>query len=210
MKRIVVCLLPLCLLTSCKRYYRWGKQQFTQVDKRACEAKDMTSYLRSVDLYDEFQTVGMFDVLWLSDDVRLHHVDQIADRFALPADKIATMRKDVLQENEQRLVFYLLMTQENDGIVPQLAARDAQAMWAVALCRDGQEYPVKQVTRVDLEPEWRQIFGKRYSRYRNAYKLVFNRYTPKMDDLLPTDTSRLELVIRSTKYNVNFCWGGSK
>jgi hypothetical protein len=210
MKRILFCMLPLCLLSSCTRYYRWGKQQFTQVDKRAGDDQAVVSYLRSVDLYDEFQTVGMFDALWLSEEVRLHYIDQIAKRFALLDDKVAKMRKDALEENERLLSFYLVMTQNNDGILPELAARDAQATWAVVLRQDGKEYPVKTVTRVDLEPEYRQIFGKRYSRYRTAYKLDFNRYSSKMNDLFPTNERPLELVIRSAKYNVSFSWRGGK
>ncbi len=92
--RSVLCTVLLCGLSGCGRVADWATQTFDQgktIDNALGFAK---SYVKSVVVYDQFTTVGMFDALWLSDEVRTAYANAYAMRRGKPEEfKNTVLRK---------------------------------------------------------------------------------------------------------------------
>src|SRR5579885_1068642 len=77
----LVCILPGC------RYVEWGKGQFQQADKWCDYVKPVKPYIRSMDLFDGFSTVGHFDVLLVAEPVRQAYTKAFAYRRGMSEEK---------------------------------------------------------------------------------------------------------------------------
>jgi len=212
--RIVVAIM-IAIFPGCARYYSWTVKHFTQADKLASCSGRISDFIRSGSRYDGFQTVGFFDILWLSDEVMNAYVDLIAQRCGLSAVKKENLRLEKLADGKHSIVFYLSMTEEL-GRQVQIATCNMQPHWTVVLTSHDKEYAVASVTRIDLDPEFKEFFIKGYnryhtawqleydwSRYRSTYRLVFDRFDDEGTDLLD---GTIQIDLRSPEYGVKFCW----
>lgn len=186
------------LLTSCTRYIDWGKKTFRQVDKIEYDASLVTSYIRKGYLYDQFNTVTLCDVLWLSPQVRNAYVDLYVLRRATTEKAEQLMRKRQQDEEKQLWSFYVVMTPRTDSDI-LFSMTDSQAIWTPTLrVDDGKELQAYTIKRVDLEPEYRTFFGNAATRYRIPYVITFKRAQKK--------ACNLQLIIRSLQYEMNYTW----
>lgn len=192
----------IALLPACVRYYKWGKKQFTQVDKRCSIKERACTYIRSADVYDEFETVGKFDALWFSEDVQKLYNDAVTSRFGYSSEQKEVLQKQLRSDQAHTIIFYLLMAAPQERQRPLLAASDRKATWAAVLVCDGKEFQAKQIKCIDLEPELGSFFGERYTQYRTAYKIEFDRFSGGKDCTM----AKLQLSLRSASYSVNLCW----
>jgi hypothetical protein len=229
-------LILLCIVPGCGRYYNWAKKSFNQADKRTSCYELIRPYRCSAALHDGFNTVGMFDILWYSDEVRTIYNEFADDRYGVVAanqraeaapDKPADQMRLLLasQKSEEkvelvevvpvakapdlnaRLIFYLSMTSAEDSIPPLLAtANNKQSTWSAVLKQGEEVYPAAEIKKVTLTPELKIFFAHHANRYRDIYRLEFNRYTPEGRDLLPTADNVVCVSLRSVDYEVTFCW----
>lgn len=205
MRRLYVFVVCISTLPACVRYYKWGKEQFPQVDKRCSLEKQGTRYLRSADVFDEFQTIGKFDAVWFSEDARQCYIEAVARRFGYSQNQ-----KDILitqhhDESRYKIVFYLLLSAASDSSRPLLSATDKRATWAAVLIKNGKEYQAQTITSLELDSEIMTFFGTRYSQHRVAYKVEFARFDGHQDILGTPDTA-LRLDLRSALYQVVLSW----
>ena len=79
--------IALILLPAC-RVVDWGKRRFDQGEPRTNAKADVRAQVRSSRIYnDQFETVGLFDALYLSSEVRTAWVDVMlkdGDRYIKP------------------------------------------------------------------------------------------------------------------------------
>lgn len=215
MNMIYLILLIICFFPGCRRYYEWGKKFFIQVDKRSIELCHARSYHGSVHIYHGFETVGMFDILWISDEVSDWYYDQIQKRYALSDEALDAIKKDDEHNRTNFVTFYLLMTEPNDvTFFPQVGV-DVTSEWSTVLGVNGDEYRAQEVKEVDLVPEYKELFCEYQSpyqlieeshiRYRNIHRVRFNRYDEDKQDLL-ADGNDLKFILRSTRYEIVFAW----
>ena len=91
------------------------------------------SHVRSMALYDQFETLAIFDALWVSHEV----LDAYADLWALKNGWQGAERESFLQsqitEHEPWITFYLLSLYD----VPMMCQ---PAMWSVLLEVDGRAF----------------------------------------------------------------------
>ena len=86
----------------------WGKKSFAQGGVYQDTHILIQSYMRDVKVYDMFDTLGSFDVLWLSDEVRTLYTQLHATMFGKTEDSQGIFLRRQLKANTQHLVFYVL------------------------------------------------------------------------------------------------------
>jgi len=163
-------------------------------------------------LYDGFQTVGLFDVLWYADPIRELYEQQVIDRYGkLPttskvqvAEGGATNQElPVDPSHAKELNFYVMLSLVDDIVRPLMSATNAEALWTPVLCVGESLHTATEVKKVTLEPELKRLFGPLDDRYRATYKVVFNRYDANNTDLAQQE---LTLYLQSARYKVAFTW----
>lgn len=202
----------LAVLPGCTRYYEWGKQHFVQAEKRPIVNNSVDPYVQRAIVYDQFQTVGMFDVLFYADPVRAHYEQQVQDRFGtLPGKAVTNLPtggsrvQDTATDTKEakELVFYVMLSIVDDLMHPLLSADNTEALWTPMLSVNGQLCRAALVKKVTLEPELKRFFGPIDDRYRVTYKVVFARFD---DAGVDRSAQPLQLLLQSAQYKVAFAW----
>lgn len=201
-------LLIILTLTGCRRYVDWASAQFDQVVHRDAHDDVIDPYVQSIDQYDGFTTVGHFDVLWYAQPVVRWYFKQYGDRVGECSEAWKKLRNEQNIEQQQRIVFYVLMPYADTTYKPQLSIEKSDiSMWYPVLYIDGTEHQpieIKKITRV--QPELAQIFASRYDpHYRTLYYVAYKRCPNEREDYL-AHAQDICLVLRSESYKVEACW----
>lgn len=189
----------LCLFGGCNRIVDWGESNFNQGKEVENKAKSVRKYVKSVTVYDEFTTEGMFDVLWLSDEVRTTYADLHALRRCRNEEYKKTFLRRQLEENNHFITFYVLSPFEF-----QLA--DSQSKWSMCLFVDGDYYYPIETSVVELDQEYKAIFGKKMSRFKESYLVKFEAKTLEEKPIIADDVEKLELQFRSLVKETKLVW----
>lgn len=167
----VVSAMLLLLLPGCTRYVKWPHDVFYQGEKqdqwRAC----VQDYLRYVRVYDQFSTRGLFDVLWLSNDVRRAFVSTRACKKSLTTELKDALLRRQLEENNHYIVFYVLTPVAYDHAS---SLSHPNSYWSVCLNVDGEIYRPIEIKKIELQPEYIDFLPYTCSRARIAYQIRFN------------------------------------
>lgn len=202
MKRAILCRLMLmcCLLvlSGCGRIVDWASGKFDQGKSLRDYTKVPISYIRSQKIYDEFSTIASFDALWLSDPVRIAY----ANLYALKHGRTETLRKAFLrrqlEENRHYISFYVLT---NYG----LSFGEQMSDWSVFLDVGTHVMPM-EIKIVDLSPEYKAFFGKKFNIFKTAYLIKFNAKNNEGMELIHEKTTVLNLVFRSVEKEIVLTW----
>ena len=214
MKHHRIILLPLMLiflLPGCvNQYTNWAKRTFPQ----GCELEQyeccVEPFLKRVKLYDQFQTLGIFDVLWLANPVRKAYVDLTAEKYCKSEREYEKLLHDELAKNHDLITFYLLIEKEYTirGL-KELGDQD-DAMWGVCLEIDDTVLHPIALEKIDLSPEYRTLFGERVRSYKNrlkqAYRISFDAYGVPGQPFIHEDADRMKLVLNTTTKQVCVEW----
>jgi hypothetical protein len=205
MKRNYLYLLAICFFSGCRRYYDWGKTFFVQADERKLNDAGIKQYHTYMTAHQGFETVGWFDILWMSDPVWDWYRSQLGQRYGMKENEVFDLQVEQDVETSSYITFYVLMSQPNVPTDPlKRLATNTPSQWAITLEVDGKEYQAKEIKQVDLAPELQQFFGFHYNRYRNVYRVKFARHNADQADLL--DAEDMELKFRSVKHEIDFVW----
>jgi hypothetical protein len=201
MKKIYESFLIFCvlLLPSCGRVIDWGVQNFYQGKDVTDVTDQVVPFIRSITIYDQLETKAIFDVVWLSDEVRTAYSKLHALREGKSEEKFQAILRRQLEENNHYITFYVLSTHE----VPLGIAR---SQWSFFLRLNDSEYHPYEVKTIDLPYEYQIFFGKRWNRFKVPYVM---RFKPMSDDerRVLTDTiNKIELVARSAQKEHVFVW----
>ena len=171
-------LLALFLLPGCGgTLVDLAKENLTQGKEYKSYQKKTKHYIRKISMYDQFNTVGLFDALWLSDEMRTMYANVNADMHGKAIDvKHAFLRRQ-LKENNHFLSFYVLSTHNNPLSVKPVP-------WAMHLQIDGKKYTPFEVKAVELVPEYKMFFGSLYNKHKTAYEVRFERNDANGADIL--------------------------
>ena len=63
------------MLPGCIKYYRVAKTEFPQGKEQVEEQFEARDDIKSVSIYDQFETTAFFDVMWFSEVIRDAYVD---------------------------------------------------------------------------------------------------------------------------------------
>ena len=193
----------LFLISGCSRYVCWAQKTFKQAPELGISVAPARAYLRSEYVYDQFSTVGLFDALWLTNTVRdtAHRI--YAARWSMDADMLEEILDNQHTENYNTLSFYLLIAPEENNFV---TLSNAQAEWSIVLDVDGTYYLPRTIQEVDLDPQYRLIFGKLYSHFKVPYLITFEAFDDQERAVISTKTQKVRLVLRSVNYTAALVW----
>lgn len=179
MNRIInLCMVTiLVLLPGCGTVVDLVKENFPQGQESKDHQKTTKEYLKVINIYDQFNTVGLFDALWLSDEMRTVYADINADmQGKTTKEKHAFLRRQ-LKENNQYISFYVLSTHDNPLSVKPVP-------WSLHLVIDGKKHMPFEVKAVELVSEYKTIFGSIFNKHKTPYEVRFERTDANGLDIL--------------------------
>lgn len=198
-KGIITCSVLICLLPGCGRVFDWVEDSFNQGTNLDQYTKVPQRYLRSITVYQQFTTIGMFDALWLSDAVRTAYVDLYALKHGKNDEQKKFFLRRQLEENNHFLSFYVLSLYENP-----LNSLDTK--WSLFLMVDDKIYSPIEIKVVELNPEYILFFGKRYSRFKIPYLVKFNAKDMDSNFIVSDTTKTISLCFRSVSKEDLLTW----
>lgn len=193
----------LVLIPGCGRVIDWVTDSFYQGDDLAQPSTVAKRYTRSVVLYDQLDTVGMFDALWLADEVREAYVRMYGAKHRYKEEQYKQFLDRQLEENAHFVVMYVLAL-ESIGSVPLTDKK--RAMWTLSL-RIGDTYFMPfEIKQVDLKPEYKDLFGDKVSKFKTAYIVRFKVQDPDGNMLVHKGLPEIALHVRSTMKEAQLVW----
>lgn len=192
----VIAMLP--FIAGCFRVTHWIEDSFYQGEPVTGYAKIPHHYIRSATVYDQFTTSAIFDVLWLSDEVRTAYTMT----YALKNGKTDTMRKAYLrrqlEENRHFISFYVLTN--------NILLGEGHNKWAVFLDVNGAVYYPYEIKTIELSPEYQSFFGPRFNRFKTVWLVKFSAKDVSGAPILTNETDKLRLYFRSIKKETAMVW----
>ena len=98
----------LFFLSGCGGLVDWAHETFDQGKLHKKDRELVARDLKSVRIYDGFATVGMFDVLWLSDDIRALYTDTFSARHGKSKEVRETFLRRQSKANSQHTYLFHL------------------------------------------------------------------------------------------------------
>lgn len=194
-----VLLFFVCCLCNCGKLVKWGESNFYQGEELPTEQPVVQQYIRSVTIYDQFTTRAIFDVLWLSDEVRNAYTDLYAIKYGKNDEQKKVFLRRQLEENKHFITFYVLSLYE----VP---LGDANAEWSLFLNINDENYLPIEVKSIDLMPEYIEFFGKKFTRFKVAYQVKFDALDIEDNLLFSPDVDQFSLYFRSVDKGTQLVW----
>jgi len=199
-KNIVMVMVLMMLLPGCARIIDWGKSQFNQGDELNVNAEKVRTYIRSLKIYDQMSTAGIFDVLWLSDTVRTEYAHVHAYKEGRDHDRTTAFLRRQLEENRHYISFYVL--------VPYYIKLGSMIddNWSLFLKIDDYVVHPVECKTVELSPEYQLFFCKRFNRFKTAYSVKFDAKDRDKNNIITPATQVMTLCFRSTNKQANLVW----
>lgn len=191
----------LLLLSGCNRLAEWATLNFYQgADISGCNERPLC-YVRSVTVYDQFTTIGMFDALWLSDKVRTDYVTLQAFRVGKTFEQRNASLRRHFEENKH-FVEFIILGLYNDRLT------GTSPRWSVTMEIDGNEqlFAPVELKLVTLDPEYKSFFSKVLTPFKTAYLVKFNARDVNNVPLITAATQKIALVFRSVNREAQLCW----
>lgn len=186
-------------LSGCGRLIDWGQDVFHQGSEQKQFSDSPRNHIRSVTAYDEFTTLGMFDVMWLSGNVRTAYANALSLKHGKGQERHLSFLRRQLAESEHFISFYLL--------VPYgLSVTHPDPEWSLLLKINEELFMPAEIKPTELSSEYKAFFGRKFNRFKSVYLVRFDARDAE-DKLLLNDTVlQFSLVIRSVKKEVVLTW----
>ena len=171
----------------------WGNELFHQTALQPGHQARIALYMRSSHVYDIFDTVAFFDVLWVSDEVRTVY-SEIHNGTQGKTDEASQLfLRRQLVANEHFVSFYVITGYD-------LALDAKPPVWNMYMRVDGQNYQPFEVKVAELSPEYKLFFKKQWSAHKAAYEVKFERKKADGTDILSDQINDFELFFSSPHY----------
>lgn len=192
--------ISLFLLPGCGGVVNFVKNTFPQAQKYKTLMGKMRPYLQHLYLYDQFNTVALFDALWLSDEARTLYAQVYADMMGKNMQETSSFLRRQLQSNEHFISFYVLSTLDIPLSVKPIP-------WALHLEIDGKKYVPEEVKAVDLAQAYRMFFRTSFDEHKQAYEVKFQRVLADGTIVLSEGVEHvLALVFSNGMYYSRMVW----
>jgi len=193
-------------LSSCVRYDKLVKSEFPQGTSYD-DNRDVTYYnVRSVTLYDQFSTKGVFNALRLSDSTRTKYVDVYTRKRGITGESYKAMLNRNLEENKHWISFYVLADIRDKTYV---SFSEKNSFWSLYLdLGNGVTIAPESIKEVDVEPEYQAFFSHRFNLFKAAYLVKFPIFDSS-GKRYEGDDVEMTLVISSPYKNCELAWKNS-
>jgi len=188
-------------LPSCMKTYKLAPSESPQGKEYKDQRSVVDENLRSVKVYDQWETEAMFDVLWVSDSTTKSYVDRYCERRGKSMVEHDDMLQEELAKNREDMKFYVL-ADVRDKFNPSLS--DPNAAWTMYLeLADGRKIAASKVKEVELSPEILEIFGHRFRKpkFKTPYEATFSAGSLNNRD-------QFKMIISSTSRRCELGWLG--
>ena len=198
----------LMMVSGCVKVVDWASCNFYQGYTVEFLVRPARRYMRSVIVYDQFDTAAIFHALWLSDSVRYIYAQMHALKNGMSKEQERIFLDAQLSENNRFISFYVL-----SKLNMPLDAPDP--VWKIYLEIDGARYHPTDISWVENFPlEYQDIFfplshdyfAEDHRRFKVPYLVRFNAQDPQGTPLLSGDTRQVILHFRSTHKHVCLTW----
>lgn len=196
-------------LSNCSRYFDWAQSTFTGGTKREI-CLSTREFICSSSIYDQFRTVGIFDVLWLNSTARSEFVKLRTCRDQLSPDRKQELISAQQIELDRQLTFYVLMPVLPVESLPVEPC--SPAPWSVSLqvdnCRSYQPICIKPV---DIEPEFAYLFdcyylGESFIKFKRPYLVIFDACDDLREPVIKPESRCVKITISSIEYCTSCQW----
>lgn len=184
---------------GCGRIVDWGTYTFEQSTNLDDIAEPARHYIRSILAYDQFDTAAWFDALWLSDDARTAYANLYARRRGKSEEANNTFLRRQVEETKHFMNFYILTPYENP-------LGEANSLWQVFLNIDGKIYMPIELKVAELEPEYKFIFGKKFTRFKEPYLIKFDAKDADGNPILTNESKKVMLCFRANDKQAILTW----
>jgi len=195
----IILLFFICCLCNCGKLVKWGKGNFYQGEQLPSEQSIVQNYLRSETILDQFTTRAIFDVLWLSDEVRSAYADLYTLRIGRNEEQKKVFLRRQLEENRHFITFYVLSLYE-------IPIGDPNAEWTLFLSIKGDNYLPIEVKSIDLVPEYIEFFGTKFTPFKVAYQVKFDAKDIEDNLLFSHGVDQFSLYFRSVEKETALTW----
>ncbi len=155
----------------------WADETFSQGRINKDHENTVKPFLRGVRLYDQFDTLAIFDAIWLSDTVRTAYAQVYAKMMGKDEDAYIDFLRRELSANTYFVSFYVLSQKS-------IPLTDIPPSWVVHLEVDGKKYLPAEIKAVELAAEYLGFFGKRVNNHKEPYEIRFDRKDTEGIDIL--------------------------
>jgi hypothetical protein len=208
--KLKICLLScmFLLLSNCSRYFNWAQSTFTGGVKRQI-CMPTQAFTCSSAIYDQFRTVGLFDVLWLNRAARSEFVKLRTHRQQLTLEQQQALMCAQEHELDKKITFYVLMPALDIESLPVEA--HSPAPWSVSLQVDNRSFQPVTIKHIELEPEFAYMFdcyylSESFIRFRRVYEVTFDRLDDNQQSIITTAHKCVKITISSIEYCTSCQW----
>lgn len=166
---LIVCIL-LCCLSGCTRYACWVQDIFNQGTRVPTYVASGKKYVRSLHVYDYLTTLGLFEALWLSDEVRTIYARLCAQKRCLSDCQKEAYCDAECTKNDATTTFIVLAWVKG---YTNTDLTDECPLWSLCLDVNCKRYPVCSIKIIDVCPEYQAMFGRVFTRFKTAYQVTF-------------------------------------
>lgn len=161
----------LFLFPSCIRYYKVSNIEFHQGYDHGDEREALDGNKKTVAIYDEFMTKAIFDVLYLSDSVRLAYVNKYCEKKGSDNFAKERMIDREVELGKHWITFYVLADVRDKKHV---SLTDKNSSWSLFLRLENKmTIPPLSIKEVDLQPEYQYLFGSMFNSFKRSYEVKF-------------------------------------
>ena len=185
--------------SGCGRVVDWAKEKVPQGQKHKADITSPEKYVRSAKLHDQFKTVAIFDAMWASDEVRTAFANLVAFKSGKNDEQRKAFLRRQLAENDHFILFYVLSTD-----IAELG--ESSSDWTLFLQVGNRSFAAKEIKQIDLCPEYKAFFGKKFNRYKIAYRVKFDAKDVDESPLIKKDTYEMSLRFMSMKKETTLSW----
>lgn len=185
-------------LPGCKMVVNWAKANFNQAENIDTYTDRIKPYLQSLAFYDQLSTQGIFDCLWLSDEVRTAYVDLYSNRHGKTSEQHDMLLRRQLEENKHYIIFYVLSSYE--------VVLGEGSDWSIFLQVGSYNFTPREIKIVDLKPEYKAFFGKRCNKFKVAYTVKFDAQDGNDHPIVHARDVPFVLHFRSLQKKAQMVW----
>ena len=171
LRSYIMLMMMIVLLSGCRRVIDWGRAHFDQGEKRAIPMNIIKDHVRTCRVYNAFDTLGVFDVLWLSDEIRSIYTDMYAAKLGKTEEEKEFFLEAELNENKKYISFYVISiipTQDHNTLGDKLGP------WMIQLKVDDEFYHPYSIKEVTLSAEYRLLLQRYWNRQKTVYLVKFD------------------------------------
>lgn len=159
------------LLTGCAKYHEFINDEVPQVERHEPSNATIKKYLRSLTMYEGFETRARFDSLWMTDEMRLVHTALHSERVGLNQEEREAFLLRQLEENNHWMSFYLLSEIPDHG---HISLTDKNSDWSLYLETEaGYRVSPESIKEIELSPDIKAMFGHRLTTFKKVYHVKF-------------------------------------